>query len=101
MLQKIRYFLFLTVVLLLIVVAFKNHDDVPINLLVFSGQYPLSLVLLATSVVSFLLGVVWTVWRGRKREKAKLRKTDASPQSAAKEPAAKTAKPDAVDELTK
>lgn len=73
MLQKIRYFLFLTAVLVVIVVAFQNHHEVDIDILFFNGRYPLTLLLLASSAVSFLLGSLWTAWRSRKRERAKHR----------------------------
>ncbi|MCM2370464.1 LapA family protein [Aporhodopirellula aestuarii] len=73
MLQKLRYFLFLIAVLVVIVVAFQNHHEVDIDLLFFSGRYPLTLLLLGCSAVSFILGSVWTMWRSRKRERAKAR----------------------------
>lgn len=84
MLQKIRYFLFLLTVLLVIVVAFQNHDPVSIKLLAFQGEYPLTLLLLSTAVISFVLGSIVTAWRARKREKAKLRQQQAS-RSASKD----------------
>ncbi len=103
MLQKIRYFLFLAAVLVVIVVAFQNHHDVDIDLLFFSGQYPLTLLLLACSVISFILGSVWTMWRLRKREKAKARaKADAAktPDSDPAKGSHDTSQPtDAVKEL--
>ncbi|EMI54347.1 LapA family protein [Rhodopirellula sallentina] len=104
MLQKIRYFLFLTAVLVVIVVAFQNHHEVDIDLLFFSGQYPLTLLLLACSAVSFILGAVWTMWRLRKREKAKARaKSDAAAADSGKsdkQPAKDSGQPnDAVKEL--
>ncbi|MFG0253852.1 MAG: LapA family protein [Rhodopirellula sp. JB053] len=103
MLQKIRYFLFLTAVLVVIVVAFQNHHEVDIDLLFFSGQYPLTLLLLACSAVSFILGAVWTMWRLRKREKAKARaKSEAAADGSKsdKHPAKDTGQPnDAVKEL--
>ena len=76
MIQKIRYFLFLLAVLVVIVVAFQNHHAVDIEILTFRGQYPLTLLLLATAVVSFILGSIMTAWRSRKR--ARLRETQAA-----------------------
>lgn len=73
MLQKTRYFLFLVTVLVVIVVAFQNHHAVDIEILTFRGRYPLTLLLLSTSVVSFVLGSIMTAWRSRKRERTKAR----------------------------
>jgi uncharacterized integral membrane protein len=89
MLQKIRYFLFLTAVLVVIVVAFQNHHPVDIEILTFRGQYPLTLLMLSTAVVSFILGSIMTAWRSRKRGRA--RETQ-SRDDAAKEIATKEAK---------
>lgn len=73
MLQKIRYFLFLLAVLAVIVVAFQNQDRVDVKILFFNGRYPLTLLLLATSGVSFILGAICTMWRGHRRGKGKTR----------------------------
>lgn len=81
MLQKIRYFLFLLAVLVVIVVAFQNDDEVDINVLTFKGRYPLTLLLLGTSVVSFVLGSMVTAWRFRKRDRSK---TKTKPESKSK-----------------
>lgn len=82
MLSKIRYFLFLMAVLVVIVVAFQNHHAVDIEILTFSGRYPLTLLLLSTSVVSFILGSIITVWRSRKRERTKARQQSLQQTSA-------------------
>lgn len=82
MIQKIRYFLFLLAVLVVIVVAFQNHHAVDIEVLTFRGQYPLTLLLLATAVISFTLGSIMTAWRSRKR--ARLREAQAAESQAAK-----------------
>lgn len=82
MIQKIRYFLFLLAVLVVIVVAFQNHHAVDIEFLTFRGQYPLTLLLLATAVVSFILGSIMTAWRSRKR--VRLRETQAAEAEATK-----------------
>jgi len=101
MLQKIRYFLFLIAVLVLVVVAFQNQQKVDIKLLFFSRQYSLTLLLLACSAVSFLLGSVWKAWRSRKREKAKHRqKSQVNSKTETPNPAsAANETPDAVEEM--
>ncbi|TWT92595.1 lipopolysaccharide assembly protein LapA domain-containing protein [Neorhodopirellula pilleata] len=92
MLQKIRYFLFLVAVLVVIVVAFQNHHAVDIEILTFSGRYPLTLLLLSTSVVSFILGSIMTVWRSRKRERTKARQQSLKDQQSLKETSVKETK---------
>lgn len=105
MLQKIRYFLFLFAVLAMIVVAFQNQDQVDFNILFFQGRYPLTLLLLATSGLSFVLGAACTMWRGHRRGKEKPRvKTRAKklpPQdSRQRKSFGSDRRSDAVDELT-
>ncbi|MEO9594657.1 LapA family protein [Rhodopirellula bahusiensis] len=70
MLQKIRWFLSLAAVLVVVIVAFQNQDAVPLTILFFSGEYPLTLLLLGFSGVSFVLGCLMTAWRIRSRHKA-------------------------------
>ena len=82
MFQKIRYFLFLVAVLVVIVVAFQNHHAVDIEVLTFSGQYPLTLLLLATAVISFILGSIMTAWRIRKKERIKAKAIQAATKTA-------------------
>ena len=72
MLQKIRWFLSLVAVLVVIIVAFQNQDAVPLTILFFSGEYPLTLLLLGFSGVSFVLGCLMTAWRLRSRHKAQI-----------------------------
>ncbi len=106
MLQKIRYFLFLLAVLAMIVVAFQNQDRVDFKILFFQGRYPLTLLLLATSGLSFVLGAVCTMWRGHRRGKEKIRvKTGSKKLSLQDSPRQKSFgtrhQDDVVDELTK
>lgn len=82
MLQKIRWFVILTGLLLVIVVAFQNQDPVDLNLLFFQGEYPLTLLLLATSAISFVVGSLITALRIRARHKAAEAKAKESRKSA-------------------
>ncbi|MEM9368656.1 MAG: LapA family protein [Planctomycetota bacterium] len=71
MLQKIRWFSFLLGVLVVVVVAFQNHNAVELDLLFFRGEYPLTLLLLGTSAISFVLGALMTAWRMRSKPSPK------------------------------
>ncbi|SMP71570.1 Uncharacterized membrane protein YciS, DUF1049 family [Neorhodopirellula lusitana] len=95
MFQKIRYFLFLVAVLVLIVVAFQNKHSVDVDVLTFSGKFPLALLLLATAVISFVLGSIMTAWRIRKKERAKARQIQADAKQAA-DKSAPPKKPESV-----
>lgn len=70
MLQKIRWFLLLLGVLVIVIVAFQNNRRVELDVLFFSGEYPLTLLLLATSAASFVFGGLMTAWMLRARGKA-------------------------------
>lgn len=92
MLQKIRWFLLLSGLLLVVIVAFQNQDPVDLSVLFFSGRYPLTLLLLATSAISFVLGSLMTAWKIRARGKsAKTAGTDQVSTSATPPTSAKTA----------
>ena len=67
MLQKIRWFLLLTGIVLVLIVAFQNSRRVELDLLFFRGEYPLTLLLLACSAASFLFGALTTAWMLRSR----------------------------------
>jgi len=71
MLQKIRWFLFLFAILVVVVTAFQNHEPVDVKMLWLRGRYPLTLVLLATAAISFVAGALATFWRGRHHSKPK------------------------------
>ncbi|WDQ16922.1 LapA family protein [Rhodopirellula sp. P2] len=85
MLQKIRWFLSLLAVLVVVIVAFQNQDSVPLTILFFSGEYPLTLLLLGCSGVSFVLGCLMTAWRIRSRHKAQAARTQSARESGAKQ----------------
>ena len=68
MLQKIRWFLLLLGILIIVVVAFQNGESVPLDLLFFRGEYPLTLLLLGTSAASFVFGSLMTFWMLRRRK---------------------------------
>jgi uncharacterized integral membrane protein len=106
MLQKIRWFLSLLAVLVVVIVAFQNQDSVPLTILFFSGEYPLTLLLLGCSGVSFVLGCLMTAWRIRSRHKAQSARTQAAresetkPQEASAKKASSTKKKGVADNQT-
>ncbi len=71
MLQKIRWFLLITGVLVVVIIALQNQTPTPLKLLFLNGTIPLTLLLLATSAASFVFGALTTVWMLKKREPAK------------------------------
>ncbi|MEM9588843.1 MAG: LapA family protein [Planctomycetota bacterium] len=91
MLQKIRWFLLLLGILIVVMVCLQNRDPVSLQLLFFEGEYPLTLMLLATSAASFVFGSLMTMWvmRAKKPAKHPPAKTKATP--AASEPVTKKA----------
>jgi uncharacterized integral membrane protein len=70
MLQKIRWFLLLVGVLLIVIIALQNSRSVELELLFFRGQYPLTLLLLGCSAASFVLGALTTGWMLRNRSRS-------------------------------
>lgn len=77
MLQKIRWFLLLVGVSVIVILAFQNSRSVEFDLLFFSGEYPLTLLLLACSAVSFVFGSLTTGWMLRSRSKSAAQKSAA------------------------
>jgi len=73
MLQKIRWFIFLFAILVVVVTAFQNNEPVDVKMLWLSGHYSLTLVLLATAALSFIAGALATFWRGRQHSKSKVK----------------------------
>ncbi len=69
MLQKIRWFLLIIGVLVVLTIALQNDQPVPLELLFFRRELPLTLLLLATSGASFVFGALTTVWMLRTRSK--------------------------------
>ncbi|MEM6979580.1 MAG: lipopolysaccharide assembly protein LapA domain-containing protein [Planctomycetota bacterium] len=93
MLQKLRWFVILTGLCVVLVVAFQNQDEVPLKLLFFRGQYPLTLLLLATAAVSFVVGCLVTAVRLRHRQKRAEAKAKAKQATAKADSTSKTKSP--------
>ncbi len=73
MLQKIRWFLLITGVLVVVIIALQNQTPTPLKLLFLNSTIPLTLLLLATSASSFVFGALTTVWMLKKKEPAKVK----------------------------
>ena len=80
MLQKIRWFFLLVGVSLIVILAFQNSRRVELDLLFFSGEYPLTILLLGCSAASFILGALTTGWMLRNRGRAAKQATKNSPK---------------------
>lgn len=93
MLHKIRWFFLLAGITLVVIIAFQNSRSVELDLLFFQGEYPLTMLLLATSAASFVFGALTTGWMLRSRSKAAAAKADQAS-------AAKAAKDSASDKIT-
>ena len=88
MLQKIRWFLLLFGIMVVVTIAFQNSGSVDVDLLIFQGAYPLTLLLLGCSAASFVLGALMTGWmfRGRNRSAAAKKQPKASAETAKASP---------------
>ena len=76
MMQRIRWFLLLLGIIVLLVLSLANKDPVPVKVpLVFETEMPLSMLLIATSAMSFVLGALMTGWMLRNRGKGESKKT--------------------------
>ncbi len=77
MLQKIRWFLLITGVLVAVIIALQNQQPTPLTLLFTEVDMPLAMLLLATSAASFVLGALTTALMLKKSSAAKAQRLDA------------------------
>jgi uncharacterized integral membrane protein len=72
-LVKIKWFLFFTLLLLVVIVAFQNLEVVEVRILLWDGQLTKALLVAATTLIGFLMGLsarpLWHVLGSRKRGK--------------------------------
>ena len=64
--QKIRWFLLVVGILMVVTISLQNRTPTQLNLLLFESTMPLTLLLLATSAASFIFGALTTVWMLRR-----------------------------------
>ena len=70
--QKFRWSLLILAVVAALVLAIQNHDSTEIQLFFFKRSFPLSVLLVATTAIGFVMGVLTTALR-RRRHKAEPR----------------------------
>ena len=68
--QKIRWFIWILGIVLMLVVVLQNNDPTEVQLLWLEQSMPLSVMLLITTAVGFLLGALFTVSMIRKQPRA-------------------------------
>ena len=85
MMQRIRWFLLLTGIVVVLVLSLWNTENVTIKIPFFEDhELPLAMLLLATAASSFVFGALMTGWmlRGfRKSPGSEKEKNDESPTS--------------------
>lgn len=83
MMQRIRWFLLVLGIIVLLVLGLANRNSVPVKFpLVFEAELPLSMLLAATAGISFVCGAVMTGWMLRSHGKDSGKKADPKPKAA-------------------
>ena len=71
MLQKIRWFFLLVAVIVIALLMWANSSAVTVNIpFITTLQLPLSILLITTSLLSFVVGSLVTGWMLRRRHQA-------------------------------
>ena len=94
MMQKIRWFFLIAVIVLVLVVALQNNHQTQVHLLLHERSLPLSMLLLSTTAIGFLFGALITasmLRSGRKVAAEKKAKKVAPATVPTEEPAPPTA----------
>lgn len=86
--QKIRWVLLVLAIVTALAVAIQNNDSTEIQLFFFKRSLPLSVLVLSTTAVGFLMGALTTVLMLRRSEKAKKAASKPSPAEAGSSEAA-------------
>lgn len=80
MMQRIRWFLLLSGIIVLLVVALANQKLAPVKIPFFyEGELNVSTLLLCSSTIGFLCGSLMTAWMLRGHRKKKQAAENASP----------------------
>ncbi len=69
--QKIRWILLVLGVVVALAIAIQNNDSTEIQLFFFRRSLPLSILVLSTTAIGFLLGAITSVLMLRRSEKGK------------------------------
>ncbi len=94
--QKIRWFFWILVITLVLVVALQNNDPTQFQLLLLDRTLPLSVLMLSATVIGFLFGSLMTASMLRSRTRAEKKPKKAVPKPLERpdpQPAAKPQKP--------
>ncbi len=84
MMQRIRWFLLILGIIVLLVVALANQKLVEIKIpLLFAGEVNVSTLLLASTTLGFLFGALMTAWMLRSHRKSKAAAADVATTAAA------------------
>ena len=76
--QRIRWFLIISGVLVLMIFSLSNTESVPVQMpLLFYAKIPLSMLLAIAGLIGFMVGALWTAWMLR-RQKSKTSGREAS-----------------------
>lgn len=61
--SRIRWFLIIFGVSVLMIFSLSNTESVPIRMpLVFNAEVPLSMLLAISGLIGFMVGALWTAW---------------------------------------
>lgn len=80
--QKIRWAILLLGVMVLLAAMIQNSENAPLQLFFYKTQLPISVLLLVTSAVSFLIGAITTGRMLKRSGKAKPAVRNEPPQPA-------------------
>jgi uncharacterized integral membrane protein len=80
--QKIRWFFLILIAVMTLAMVFQNQAKVEIQLLFWKQSLPLSVLLISTTTIGFLLGALLTASMLRKRKKKKQKSKPLSMDSA-------------------
>jgi uncharacterized integral membrane protein len=83
--QKIRWAILLIAIVVLLAAVVQNSANAPLKLFFYKTELPVSVLLLVTAAISFLLGALTTSRMLRRSAKAK-----ATPEPKLEKPAEKT-----------
>ena len=66
---RIRWFLIISGVLVLMIFSLANTERVPIQMpFVFHSEVPLAMLLAISGLIGFMVGALWTAWMLRRKK---------------------------------
>ena len=86
---RLRWFLIISGVLVLMVFSLANTESVPVGMpFVFHTDVPLAMLLAISALIGFMIGSLWTAWMLRRKPAKTPPQKPSSPPSAEREPLA-------------